>query len=218
MIISKIVPVLISTAFFLGIWLLPLRQIGSRFKKGASSFAGRTLTAAKKAAPVAVLYGFRASHNKNRLKDELLDALSYVKNIAILGRAESISAGMLFEELADVSDLLSPVFLEMARCSAFNDRDGAAEALHKVIYENYASEIGIFFAGWEDVPPETLVQSIDVFRSALAEERYTRLRKRDEAISDLIYFPVVLNCAAVLLNFLYVAYFLEQKELLSLFF
>ena len=48
--------------------------------------------------------------------------------------------------------------------------------------------------------------------------RYTKIRRRDELISDLVYFPVVLNCVVVLLNFLYVAYFLQQKEILSLFF
>ena len=49
-------------------------------------------------------------------------------------------------------------------------------------------------------------------------ERITRIRKRDELMSDIIYFPVVIDCMVVLLNFLYVAYFLQQKELMELFF
>ena len=218
MMIYKIIPALIPAAFFLGILMLPLRSLTGTLREKAGTFAGRTLTAAKDTAPVQAVRRFRAANRRNKLKDELSAALAYVKNIAILGRAESISAEMLFEELSEVTKLLSPVFLEMARCMSLNDRDKAAEALYKAIGGSCAKETGIFLAGWEDVPPAALVQSVEVYRSALEEERFTRIKRRDEAISDLVYFPVVLNCAAVLLNFLYVAYFLEQKELLGLFF
>ena len=81
-----------------------------------------------------------------------------------------------------------------------------------------ADSADAILAAWEDVCPGDLANTIDIYRSALTGARYTRLRRRDEIISDIVYIPVVINCAAVLLNFLYIAYFLEQKELLSLFF
>ena len=37
-------------------------------------------------------------------------------------------------------------------------------------------------------------------------------------VSDLVYFPVVVNAMAVLMNFIYVAYFLQQKEALNVLF
>ena len=39
---------------------------------------------------------------------------------------------------------------------------------------------------------------------------------RVQAVSDLAYFPVVINCMAVLLNFIYVAYFIAQKDQLGM--
>ena len=70
----------------------------------------------------------------------------------------------------------------------------------------------------QDVRPEDLIGTVEIYRSTIQGARTTRIMRRDEIISDLVYIPVVLNCAVVLLNFLYIAYFLEQKELLSLFF
>ena len=106
-------------------------------------------------------------------------------------------------------------FIVVADSGSFNK---AAEALYDALGESSARDIGSFLASWEDIPPEELIQSIDLYRSGLIEARLTKQRKRDEIISDLVYFPVVLNCMVVLLNFLYVAYFLQQKELLSFFF
>jgi hypothetical protein len=48
------------------------------------------------------------------------------------------------------------------------------------------------------------------------EVSLTLRKKRDETISDLIYLPVVVNLMIVFINFIYVAYFLDQKEMLTL--
>ena len=50
------------------------------------------------------------------------------------------------------------------------------------------------------------------------KDRLTKQKRRDEMVSDLVYFPVVVNAMAVLMNFIYVAYFLQQKEALNVLF
>ena len=52
----------------------------------------------------------------------------------------------------------------------------------------------------------------------MREDRLTKQKRRDEMVSDLVYFPVVVNAMAVLMNFIYVAYFLQQKEALNVLF
>ena len=73
-------------------------------------------------------------------------------------------------------------------------------------------------AGWEDVPPGDLLNTVEVYRSALREDRLTRQKRRDEMVSDLVYFPVVVNAMAVLMNFIYVAYFIQQRDALNVLF
>jgi hypothetical protein len=136
----------------------------------------------------------------------------------VLGQAGQISAEMLLSELSDFARLLGPVFSDMAVSLRQGDKNRTSEALYRELGESSARDIGSFLASWEDIPPAELIQSIDLYRSGIIEARLTKQRKRDEIVSDLVYFPVVLNCMVVLLNFLYVAYFLQQKELLSFFF
>ena len=176
----------------------------------------------EKAAKNSVLYGlwkrFAAGRRKDRLMLELSESLAYIRNIAVLGQAGQISTEQLLSELSGFAKLLGPVFSDMAVSLRQGDKKRASEALYNVLGESSAKDIGSFLASWEDIPPAELLQSIDLCRSGILEARLTRQRKRDEVISDLVYFPVVLNCMVVLLNFLYVAYFLQQKELLSFFF
>ena len=182
------------------------------------ALAGKGMCAARSSGPVKALKALSLRRRSEKLKDELSECLSYTRNIAILGSSRRLSAGELLAALAAQSVLLRPVFLDMAHALNTNDRQRAAGALYSVLREPYAKDIGGFLASWEDTDPDYMLRTLEVYRGMLREERVTRIRKRDELLSDIIYFPVVIDCMVVLLNFLYVAYFLQQKELLQLFF
>ena len=55
------------------------------------------------------------------------------------------------------------------------------------------------------------------YEKTMKAVRVTEQKKRDEIISDLIYFPVVLNILVIFINFIYIAYFIDQKEMLQMF-
>lgn len=157
----------------------------------------------------------RTENKKKKLMKELTDALSYLKNVTILGRGENISAELMLEELADFSPGLSKTFLGMARSLSVNEKNVAEESLFETIGNDYARDIGVFLASWEDIPQTELLSSIEAYLNVLREEQITRQKEKDEMISDLVYFPVVINCMMVLLNFIYVSYFIEQESMLA---
>ncbi len=157
----------------------------------------------------------RTESKKKKLMKELTDALSYLKNVTILGRGENISAELMLEELADFSPGLSKTFLGMARSLSVNEKNVAEESLYEAIGNSYAHDIGVFLASWEDIPQNELLSSIEAYLNVLREEQITRQKEKDELISDLVYFPVVINCMMVLLNFIYVCYFIEQENMLA---
>ena len=199
--------------------VIVLKVNGSIFPAaGLRALAGKGRDAVKRSRPYSEAGRLIAAVRREKLKSELSESLAYTRNIAILGSRDKLSAQALLSGLAGQAHLLRPVFLDMAHSLNLNDRERAAGALYTALPEPYSKDIGVFLASWEDIDPQGLVQTLEVYRSMLLEDRMTRIRKKDELISDLIYLPVVLNCMVVLLNFLYVAYFLEQKELLSLFF
>jgi len=48
----------------------------------------------------------------------------------------------------------------------------------------------------------------------MREKRTTELMRKTETMSDLVYLPVVAGVLAVFMNFVYTAYFIEQKDML----
>lgn len=199
--------------FWMGALLLINREKWD-LKKRSEYYLGKISASAKLSEPYKVWKRILASRKKDKMLAELAQSLAYIKNITVLGRGRSISAVLLLEELADMFPSLSKVYINMARYLSVNEKDNAKEALYIEMGVSYAKDIGSFLAGWEDIPQDELLSSIDAYSRALRDERATRIKKRDELISDLVYFPVVINCMAVLLNFIYVAYFIEQKEAL----
>jgi len=155
---------------------------------------------------------------RKEMKKELADALSYIKNITILGNGKSVSSDILLSDLSDFTDSLKPAFLSMARFIQMNDKESASKVLGETVGTSIAKDIGIFLAGWEDIEPNEILENIETYQSMLRNETLTEQRAKDEMISDIIYFPVIINCMAVLLNFVYISYYVQQQELFNMFF
>lgn len=211
------VPIILIVMFWLGVFIF-LKPEKWGLKERSLSYLDRIKHHSEKS-PLYLMYKkIAAAGKEEKLLQELSEALAYIKNITVLGRGKSISADFLFEELSEVCPKLSGTFLKMAHYISINDKYEASQALYLEINNSYARDIGEFLAGWEDIPQEDIVNSLDAYRESLRLERNTRLKAKDELISDLIYFPVVLNCMVVLLNFVYVAYFIQQTEALGMLF
>ena len=213
---------LIPFAFLILLWtgigLLKGGPAGRSLKREAQRYRSRSEELARRSAPYRKLQQLSLNRKREAMQRDLAEGLSYIKNLVVIGRGENMSAQLLLEELSELSKDLGPVFLSMARCVQLFDKETAAQQLYEVLPFSYAKDIGEFLAGWEDVPPSDLLNTVEVYRSALREDRLTRQKRRDEMISDLVYFPVVVNAMAVLMNFIYVAYFIQQRDALSILF
>ena len=213
---------LIPFAFLILLWtgigLLKGGPAGRSLKLEAQRYRSRSEELARRSAPYRKLQQLSLNRKREAMQRDLAEGLSYIKNLVVIGRGENMSAQLLLEELSELSKDLGPVFLSMARCVQLFDKETAAQQLYEALPFSYAKDIGEFLAGWEDVPPFDLLNTVEVYRSALREDRLTRQKRRDEMISDLVYFPVVVNAMAVLMNFIYVAYFIQQRDALSILF
>ncbi|MBR0051260.1 MAG: hypothetical protein IJP57_04835 [Firmicutes bacterium] len=216
--ILALVPFAFLILLWTGVGLLNGGSAGRSVKLEAQRYRSRSGELARKSAPYKKLKQFALSRKREAMQRDLAESLSYIKNLVVIGRGENMSAQLLLEELSELSKDLGPVFLSMARCVQLFDKQTAAQQLYDALPFSYAKDIGEFLAGWEDVPPADLLNTVEVYRSALREDRLTKQKRRDEMISDLVYFPVVVNAMAVLMNFIYVAYFLQQREALSVLF
>ena len=203
--------------FFLGIILLfiPSKvELKDRIQSlfGTDNANEKETTFSRKAKIV------RAKYYKRKYEADLAECLAYIKNNVVLGRGNSISSEVLLSELAEFSKYLDKVFLKMAGYMHVNDKSAAAKCLGNVVGGKYAEDIGRFLAGWDDIPPSELLGTVTAYQDTLRSAMATEQKKRDEVISDLIYLPVVIECMGILLNFVYVGLFLQQREALAILF
>ena len=162
---------------------------------------------------VDLIKNLKIENRKAKLEKELLQALSYIRNNVILGNEAGISSEILMQELSEITDLLKPAFLTMGQYLHINDKENAGDVLYQYFHTGFSKDLGRVLAGWEDIPSKDLLETIEIYVDSLREENLERKKQNDEIISDVIYFPVVMNAMLVMLDFVYVAYFIEQQKL-----
>ena len=199
--------------FWAGVFCLFRKNPWSLKERAETGFGKRVM---KGSEIKGVLGALKALFLKEPLMREISEVLGYVRNIAILGRSSDISAQLLLEELSDISGILKPVFGEMSRYMSVSDKKSAAGCFAKNTGLKISKGMGEFLAGWDDVKPSEILETVDAYQSLLSGERLTAAKRKSEIISDLVYFPVVINCMLILLDFVYVSFFVEQQEALTL--
>ncbi|MDR2487232.1 MAG: hypothetical protein LBD12_04635 [Clostridiales Family XIII bacterium] len=156
---------------------------------------------------------------QERMDRELFDAISQIRNItAARAGADGggqVSADMLLEQLADTDGLLAPAFRKALAYLRVNRREEMALAFAEEVGTETAQDFIRILIRWDEIHPEKLSSTLQSYQRAIKEMRTTRLKRSSETLSDLVFFPIVLNVLIVLINFLFVGYFIEQRALIQ---
>ncbi len=182
------------------------------FWTGAIMLKPRKNVAGKRRIAKTAFLKLRSFFQGNAAADEISDALGYIRNTAILGRSRGLSAQQLLTELAGISEKLKTVYEEMARHLSMGEKDEAEEVFTSAVSLEISSGIARLLSGWDDIDPEDILETVSVYQSLLREKRITADKRKNEILSDLIYIPVVINCMLVLINFIYISFFIRQQE------
>ena len=148
---------------------------------------------------------------------EIFESITFLRNLASIEKGRSSSTDCIIEKLSEQKGLLQPVFIKMLNLLRVNrPREAAALFSQKV-----GTAAGRDFAGlllqWDKLEPAELIETLLSYEKSMKAARLTDQKRMDEVISDLIYFPVVVNILVIFINFIYVAYFIDQKEMLRMF-
>ncbi len=154
---------------------------------------------------------------KDKTNREIYEGLSYLRNLIITHKG-GVNSDSVISGLAERDSVLKGTYLEMLPLL----RTGKTEEAGRVMQEAAGTEVGKEYASllvsWEQLPPEQLVQIIGSYRRNIKETCITRQKKRDMLISDFVYFPATANVFLIFINFIYISYFMEQKEMFEMIF
>ncbi|MBQ5797765.1 MAG: hypothetical protein IIW15_07010 [Firmicutes bacterium] len=157
---------------------------------------------------------FRQKQKVDRAEKEIAQGISYLRNAAAMGRGEYMSTELLLSELAMSSHLLSDVYYSMANYLRLGDAEAALRVMEDRVKVPVAADYGRLLLQWEKLAPSLLMETLTSYQKTIEQVRLTKQKKWDELISDLVYFPVIMNVMLILINFIYVAYFIEQRNAL----
>ena len=158
--------------------------------------------------------GLRTARRQEQISKELYSALSVLRNHASAEGA-SVTTDYILEQFAQTDGELKDIYTDVLRLLRTGRRAEAADYFSAAAGAELARDFIMLVLDWDAVPPSKLKKTVGAFQNALKETRTTELIRKNEALSDLIYIPVVAGVLVIFINFVYVAYFAEQRALLA---
>ena len=175
----------------------------------------------KTLAEAAAKLGKTAAYMRTAKKEELVckemyAALSILRNHASAeGTGACVTTDYILEQFAQSEGILAKYYASALRLLRTGRKAESIEYFTAAAGVELARDFIMLVLDWDAVPSHKLKKTLGAFQNALKETRTTKLIRRNEVLSDLVYLPVVACVLVIFVNFIYVAYFAEQRELLA---
>jgi hypothetical protein len=154
---------------------------------------------------------------QRRMDAEIYEHISFLRNLIILGQGGRLPTDAILEELIRCGGSLQPVYSRCLQLLRMNRRREAAEHFARRVDTEMGRDLGRLLLQWDEIAPKDLLETLLSHQKNLKEIRLTEQKRRNETLSDLLYLPVVLNVMLVFLNFIYVAFLIDQRAMLGMF-
>ncbi|HML38360.1 MAG TPA: hypothetical protein PKA19_13215 [Bacillota bacterium] len=169
-----------------------------------------------KGSPFEVIFRWIRARRERKMDREIFESITFLRNLAAIERGKNSSADSVIEKLSENNGLLQPVFLKMLNLLRINQLKEAAALFSKKVGTAASKDFANLLLQWDRMEPSELSETLLSYEKNMRAVRLTEQKKRDEIVSDLIYFPVVVNIIVIFVNFIYVAYFIDQKDMLKM--
>lgn len=161
---------------------------------------------------------FFEDRQRRTMEREIYEGLSMLRNMISIGNAADRSADAAVSMLAEKDGVMQPVYINFLRLLRLDRREEAADMFFKYVNIPMGREFAGLLLKWDEIAPIELNEILISHQKTIKEAIKTEQKRIDETVSDLIYLPVVINVMAVFLNFIYIAYFMQQREILRMMF
>jgi hypothetical protein len=156
-------------------------------------------------------------HRELKMDREIFESITFLRNLASIDKGRNSSTDFILEQLTEHNGLLRPIYMKMLNLLRINRQKEAAALFAQKVGTPAARDFAGLLIHWDRLEPAQLMETLLSYEKSMKSVRLTEQKKKDEILSDLIYFPVVLNILVIFINFIYVAYFIDQKEMLQMF-
>ena len=166
----------------------------------------------KKVSPFSVA---KEAIRKEKVNREIFEAIGFIRNLIAAKKGMDISADLLLEQLSEEDGVLKPAYSKALSLLRVNKKTEMVEVFAAMAGTKFADDFIRIVIRWDKVSPEKLASTLLSYQSAMKEIRTTKLKKKAEVLSDLVFLPVVANVIFIFINFIIVGYFLGQREFME---
>lgn len=170
-----------------------------------------------KSSPLEKIFRMMRKYREQKMDKEIFESITFLRNLASIDKGRVGSTDYIIEKLSEHNGLLRPVFIKMLNLLRINQPKDAAELFSQKVGTTASKEFAGLLIRWDKMEPSELTETLLSHEKSMKAVRLTEQKRKDEMISDLIYFPVVVNILVIFVNFIYIAYFIDQKEMLQMF-
>lgn len=171
----------------------------------------------KKGGPFVMILRMIKACREKKMDREIFESITFLRNLASIEKGRNSSADSVIEKLSENNGLLQPIFIRMLNLLRINRLKEASALFSQKVGTPAGRDFANLLLQWDRLEPGELLETLLSCEKNMKAVRLTGQKKRDEIVSDLIYFPVVVNILVIFVNFIYVAYFIDQKEMLQMF-
>lgn len=143
-----------------------------------------------------------SEHEKKKADGELLELVGFLKNLATLQSRNSVGADYIISELASVAEFTRPAFLMMLNKLRLNRKAEAYEAFSSAVNTEMGRDLAHLLIELDELKPRELQEVILMQQRQAQSIKSTRIRRNDETISVLVYFPVIAAIMVIFLDFI----------------
>ncbi|MEI8215749.1 MAG: hypothetical protein WCF96_01505 [Eubacteriales bacterium] len=170
----------------------------------------------QKQTPFGLAMQFMRRNYSNKKDIEIYQSISLLRNMVVGSKVYKLSTDHIIEQLAIYSDILRHTYFKMMNLLRLNRKQEAVKLFYMEIGTKAGKDFGRILTSIDEVNPRELEEILISLQKNIREERITKQRKRDEVLSDILYLPVIVNVILIFINFIYVAYFVNQKNIFSM--
>lgn len=157
------------------------------------------------------------SMRREQVDKEVYEAMAFIGNFTA-ATGGNVGSQFILEQLSHRESPLRQTYIKTLGLVRLNKmKDAEQEMLQKADTEA-GHALTSLLLNWDKMKPEELTEILETRRKSIREICITKRKRREELLSDIVYLPVVANVFLIFINFIYVGYFMQQKELLHMIF
>jgi hypothetical protein len=153
-----------------------------------------------------------------RIDREIYESIAFLRNMIALGNGRRVGSDYVIEQLSHKEGILQPVYMKMLRLLRIGKAEEAVKAFSTEVFTPVALDFGDLLLKWDQLDPMELIEILISYQKNIKEAKKTAQAKQDEIVSEMIYFPIVLNVFVIFINFIIVGYFMEQQQMFNMLF